>query len=183
MRTLAQHQNIQWAFKNITPYATQYHLACEELFKLMGLFVQRQPDSTEEELAEIRNFRQQTLQLYLTVLDGRSAWAALIQVLRILVDSEEDRLFVVYNNGLSQIFDALSALHTMFHEATACHVTPELVELVQIFQDLLKAVQALRNTATAEVTQVLSRWKVTERLASNVIMHCCTCILRSVVIL
>ena len=38
-RQLAQHQNIQWAFKNITPYYTQYTMACEELFKLMSLFV------------------------------------------------------------------------------------------------------------------------------------------------
>ena len=38
-RQLAQHQNIQWAFKNITPYYTQYTMACEELFKLMALFV------------------------------------------------------------------------------------------------------------------------------------------------
>ena len=38
-RTLANHQNIQWAFKNITPYYTQYTMACEELFKLMTLFI------------------------------------------------------------------------------------------------------------------------------------------------
>jgi ubiquitin carboxyl-terminal hydrolase 34 len=38
-RQLAQHQNIQWAFKNITPYYTQYTMACDELFKLMTLFV------------------------------------------------------------------------------------------------------------------------------------------------
>ena len=38
-RQLAQHQNIQWAFKNITPYYTQYTMACEELFKLMSFFV------------------------------------------------------------------------------------------------------------------------------------------------
>jgi len=168
-RSLAQHQNIQWAFKNITPFATQYHVACEELFKLMALFVQRHPDSTEEELAEIRNFRHHTLQTYLTVLDGRSAWAALIQVLRILVENDDDRLFVVYHNGLSQIFDALVTLHSMYHEATACHVATELVELISIFQSLLKAVHVLRNTTSAEVMQVLSRWKDMPETASRLL--------------
>ena len=115
-RQLAQHQNIQWAFKNITPYTTQYHVASDELFKLMRLFVQRQPDATEEEEAEIRNFRHQTLQLYLSILDGRSSWSTLIAVLKILVESDDDRVFVVYNNGLSLIFDAVNTLHMMFHE-------------------------------------------------------------------
>ena len=38
-RLLAQHQNIQWAFKNIAPYSTQYAAAVDELMKLMQLFV------------------------------------------------------------------------------------------------------------------------------------------------
>jgi hypothetical protein len=38
-RLLAQHQNIQWAFKNIAPYSTQYASAVDELMKLMQLFV------------------------------------------------------------------------------------------------------------------------------------------------
>ena len=94
---------MQWAFKNITPYTTQYTLACEELFKLMALFVQKvQPDldlsegevasdaaeqsdvtsdnSLSERESEVRAFRQQTLQLYLSILDGRTSWNTLIQV-------------------------------------------------------------------------------------------------------
>lgn len=46
----------------------------------MGLFVQKYPDITEEEEQEIVSFRHQTLQLYLTIIDGRSAWSTLIQV-------------------------------------------------------------------------------------------------------
>lgn len=96
-RQLAQHQNLQWAFKNITPYTTQYNLACEELFKLMALFVQKvhsSPDVDQQQLeesekvegcqlereAEIGSFRHQTLQLYLSILDGRTSWNTLIQV-------------------------------------------------------------------------------------------------------
>ena len=62
---------------------------------------------------------------------------------------------MVYNNGLALVFDALNMLHMMFHEATACHVSAELVDIVQIFQDLLKAVRAQRNNA--EISQVLAR--------------------------
>ena len=113
-RQLAQHQNIQWAFKNITPYYTQYTLACEELFKLMSLFVKPFKKAVnvesnncdkelKQELEEISAFRQQTLQLYLTTLDGRTSWNTLIQVLKILVQTNEDRLYVVFNNGLSLV--------------------------------------------------------------------------------
>ena len=76
-------------------------MACEELFKLMALFVQRHPlaiakdekkeqgddddeeetgISAEEEAAEINSFRTQTLQSYLGLLDGRTSWSTLIQV-------------------------------------------------------------------------------------------------------
>jgi ubiquitin carboxyl-terminal hydrolase 34 len=95
-RQLAQHQNLQWAFKNITPYTTQYTLACEELFKLMALFVQKVPAQQEtshaddgdkseacnlaERDSEVITFRHQTLQLYLSILDGRTSWNTLIQV-------------------------------------------------------------------------------------------------------
>ena len=179
-RTLAQHQNIQWAFKNITPFTTQYHMACDELFKLMALFVQKPKcgdDNLEERMVEIRQFRHQTLQLYLSILDGRSSWTTLIQVLRILVDSDEDRIFVVYNNGLSLVYDAINMLHVMYHEATACHITSEIIELVVIFQQLLRAVKNHVNisrsndgkancsssdgnsAAGEDMMQILSRWK------------------------
>jgi ubiquitin carboxyl-terminal hydrolase 34 len=81
-RVLARHQNIQWAFKNITPLTTQYTLACDELFKLMALFAAKpeEGEDTEQQLGEVRQFRQQTLQLYLSFLDGKSSWSTLIQV-------------------------------------------------------------------------------------------------------
>ncbi len=169
-RQLAQHQNIQWAFKNITPYMTHYHVASDELFKLMKLFVQREDDMTEEEEGEIRTFRHQTLQLYLSILDGRSSWSTLISVLKILVETDDDRVLVVYNNGLGLVFDALSSLHMMFHEATACHVTGEIVDLLQIFHDLLKGVRSQRNNT--ELTQVLSRWKDMQDMSGRILTLC-----------
>ena len=155
-RQLAQHQNIQWAFKNITPYYTQYTLACEELFKLMALFVKPFKKPTEpnlnedqkQEIEEIKAFRHQTLQLYLSTLDGRTSWNTLIQVLKILVVNNEDRLFVVFNNGLSLIYEAFNMLQMMFHEATACHVTAELVDILSIFAELIKSVRLQNRVKT-----------------------------------
>ena len=156
-RQLAQHQNIQWAFKNITPYYTQYTMACEELFKLMTLFIKpfKKADGEidKQEKEEIRSFRHQTLQLYLTTLDGRTSWSTLIQVLKILVQTNEDRLFVVFNNGLSLIYEAFNMLQMMFHEATACHVTAELIDLLTIFAELIKAVKLQNRSSSSKSTE------------------------------
>ncbi|KAL5285273.1 USP34 family protein [Megaselia abdita] len=140
-RQLAAHQNLQWAFKNITPHPTQYPAAVEELFKLMSLFAERQPESSEIEQQEINNFRRTTLSAYLSGLDARVSWSTLINALKILVDNDEDRLFVVYNGGIEMCFEALHTLHSMFHEATACHVNGDLMELLT---EMLPLISALR---------------------------------------
>lgn len=129
-RQLAAHQNLQWAFKNITPHPTQYALAVDELFRLMTLFAQRHPDATEAEQREVTIFRRTTLTAYLSGLDARVSWGTLIAALRILVDNDDDRLFVVLNGGITLCFDALHTLHSMYHEATACHVFGDLQELL-----------------------------------------------------
>ncbi|XP_021693762.1 ubiquitin carboxyl-terminal hydrolase 34 [Aedes aegypti] len=129
-RQLAAHQNLQWAFKNITPHPTQYPLAVDELFRLMTLFAQRHPDATEAEQREVTIFRRTTLTAYLSGLDARVSWGTLIAALRILVDNDDDRLFVVLNGGITLCFDALHTLHSMYHEATACHVFGDLQELL-----------------------------------------------------
>ncbi|XP_071450552.1 ubiquitin carboxyl-terminal hydrolase 34 [Hetaerina americana] len=144
-RHLAAHQNIHWAFKNITPYPTQYSTAVEELFKLMQLFVLKRPDSTEQELREIATFRRQTLQLYLEILDGRSCWATLVTALRTLIDNDDDRLFVIYNNGFQILFESLHTLHVMHHEATACHVGGDLQELLAIMLDMARCLRTSRD--------------------------------------
>ena len=79
--------------------------------------------------------------MYLTTLDGRTSWNALISALKILISSNEDRLYIVYNNGLPLISDAFNMLHMMYHEATACHVTAELVQLLTIFHGLIRALR------------------------------------------
>uniref|UniRef100_T1IPZ0 ubiquitinyl hydrolase 1 n=1 Tax=Strigamia maritima TaxID=126957 RepID=T1IPZ0_STRMM len=156
-RQLANHQNIQWAFKNITPYTTQYSAAIDELFKLMRLFVLKYPDSTEQELKDIHTFKRMTLQLYLGILDARSCWTTLITACRILLETNDDRLFLLYNNGLPMMFEAFLTLHVMYHEATACHVVGDLVELLSIVSEILKCARVFRETK--EVKHCLLNWK------------------------
>ena len=59
-------------------------------------------------------------------------------------------MFVVYNNGLNLISESLSLLHMMHHEATACHVTAELTDLLTIYKDLI---QALKQVTVVSLNQ------------------------------
>lgn len=141
-RQLAGHQNLQWAFKNITPHPTQYPQAVDELFKLMALFVTKHPDSTQSDLDQICIFRRQTLTAYISGLDARVSWNTLVSALRILVETDDERLFFVGHGGLTMCFEALLTLHSMYHEATACNVTEDLQDLLR---EIVRLLQALRN--------------------------------------
>lgn len=104
----------------------------------MQIFVTKSSEATDQEIIEINHFKRSTLQLYLQILDGRSNWATMISAFKILIESVEDRIFVVANNGLCLIFEAIHVLHTMHHEATACHVVTEIVELLSILTEILR---------------------------------------------
>jgi ubiquitin carboxyl-terminal hydrolase 34 len=151
------HQNIQWAFKNITPYITQYQMAVQELFKLMKIFVTTHPESTEQEIREITQFKRMTITMYLTSVDVRSSWQTLINALSILVETEDDRIFVLQNNGLSNLFQSFHAMHMMFHEATACHITNELVDLLKIIVSLLKTLA--NNSEQIQLREIKNNWR------------------------
>ncbi|KAH8268179.1 hypothetical protein KR026_001407 [Drosophila bipectinata] len=129
-RQLSQHQNLQWAFKNITPHPTQYASAVDELFKLMALFATRHPDASEQEKLDVTQFRRAVIVAYTSSLDARVSWSTLINALKILVDNEEDRMLVIFNGGIEMCFEALHTLHSMHHEATACHVAGDLFDLL-----------------------------------------------------
>nr|XP_060479486.1 ubiquitin carboxyl-terminal hydrolase 34 [Panthera onca] len=156
-RQLASHQNIQWAFKNLTPHASQYPGAVEELFNLMQLFIAQRPDMREEELEDIKQFKKTTISCYLRCLDGRSCWTTLISAFRILLESDEDRLLVVFNRGLILMTESFNTLHMMYHEATACHVTGDLVELLSIFLSVLKSTRPYLQRK--DVKQALIQWQ------------------------
>ena len=95
----------------------------EELFNLMQLFVVQRADMREEELDDVKQFKKTTINCYLRCLDGRSCWttlirythththlfsqawltaapAVLLSAFRILLETDEDRLLVVFNRGL-----------------------------------------------------------------------------------
>ncbi|XP_033107296.1 ubiquitin carboxyl-terminal hydrolase 34-like [Anneissia japonica] len=159
-RTLACQQNLQWAFEHLTPHANQYPTVVEELFKLMELFVEKRPGTTEQELQQIKEFKRQTLHMYLKCLEKNSCWTTIISVFRILVENKEDHLLVIQNHGLSRLYDAFNTVHLMYHEATACHVTGDLVELLSIILLVLKCAKA--HSDDNEICQSLIMWQ--ERL-------------------
>ncbi|XP_018562913.1 ubiquitin carboxyl-terminal hydrolase 34 [Anoplophora glabripennis] len=148
-RNLSLHQNLQWAFKNITPHPTQYPQAVEELFKLMQLMVMKHPDATESEQRDIYAFRKTTLMTYLQCLDGRTSWGTLISAFRILLESNDDKLYVVYNGGLQIVFESFQNLHVMLHEATACHVCGDMLDILTIMQDLMQCIRMYRDNKDA----------------------------------
>ncbi|XP_066257421.1 ubiquitin carboxyl-terminal hydrolase puf [Euwallacea similis] len=148
-RNLANHQNLQWAFKNITPHPTQYPQAVEELFKLMQIIVMKHPDISEADQREIFAFKRTTLTTYLTCLDGRTSWGTLISAFRFLVETDEDKFYVVYNGGMQIVFECFQNLHVMLHEATACHVVGDMLDILQILLDLMHCIRTYRETKDA----------------------------------
>lgn len=80
----------------------------------MRLFVTKYSDASEAELREIHQFKRTTLRLYLGVLDARACWATLINVLRILVETTDDRIFVIYNGGLPLLFQVFFIFIILF---------------------------------------------------------------------
>lgn len=157
-RQLAVHQNIMWAFKNITPYYTQYQTAVNELFKLMRLFIVVTPDTTESELEEIKQFKRSTLLVYLNQIDPRSCWTTTITAFSILLENDEDRIFTILNNGINCLFQSFNILFIMFHEATACHITNEIVDILRIISSLLSTL--FKNLESQpRLKEYYSKWK------------------------
>ncbi|MGH0141434.1 UNVERIFIED_CONTAM: hypothetical protein FKN15_009228 [Acipenser sinensis] len=107
-RQLASHQNIQWAFKNLTPHASsgrafQSHAAvCRSAFR-----------HARGGVGGYKAVQENNNQLLSALL----RWAFL----------------------LDYPYQSFNTLHMMYHEATACHVTGDLVELLSIFLSVLKA--------------------------------------------
>ncbi|XP_078001097.1 ubiquitin carboxyl-terminal hydrolase 34-like isoform X2 [Glandiceps talaboti] len=166
-RQLAGHQNLQWAFKNLTPYASQYPTAVDELFRLMKLFVAKRSGMNEQELQEISNFKRATLLCYVECLERTSCWTTLISAFRILIEDNRDRFVVICNHGLSRLTDAFNTLHMMYHEATACHVLGDLIELLAITRSVFKCARVYSEVK--EVKQALYNWKERMDLARKLL--------------
>uniref|UniRef100_A0A3B5M3R9 Ubiquitin carboxyl-terminal hydrolase 34 n=1 Tax=Xiphophorus couchianus TaxID=32473 RepID=A0A3B5M3R9_9TELE len=76
---------------------------------------------------------------------------------RVLLENDEDRLLVVFNRGLILMTESFNTLHMMYHEATACHVTGDLVELLSIFLSVLKSTRPYLQRK--DVKQALIQWQ------------------------
>lgn len=68
---------------------------------------------------------------------------------RILVESNDDKLYIIYNGGMQIAFESFQNLHVMLHEATACHITGELLEVLCLALDLVRSVRVLREQKEA----------------------------------
>ncbi|XP_076442216.1 ubiquitin carboxyl-terminal hydrolase 34-like isoform X2 [Babylonia areolata] len=167
-RQLALHQNIQWAFKNITPYPSQYTHAVDELYKIMRLMSARYADSTDEELRQVSTFRRSTILMYNRDLEARTHWQTLIAAFKILVETQEEQLLLLYNNGLTTLSESFITLHVMYHEATACHVTNEITDLLTLLNQCLRTVRecsekkgdwSAKAQCASEMKSITMNWK------------------------
>jgi len=152
---LANHRNMTWAFKHLTPRINQYPQAVDELFILLGLFTNQKQSHDNPEA--IRSFRTKALALFSTEIDGQSAWTTLISAYKILLQSEEDFLVVATNKGLRTLSEALFTLFVMYYEATACNVEDDITEVLQIFSNVLSCCLKFRDRQ--DVTRGFLCWK------------------------
>lgn len=68
------------------------------------------------------------------------------------MDNDDDRMLVIFNGGIEMCFEALHTLHSMHHEATACHVAGDLLDLLGEMV-LLLATLRLRTDNPAQKKQ------------------------------
>ncbi|KAK6998655.1 ubiquitin carboxyl-terminal hydrolase 34-like isoform X2, partial [Biomphalaria glabrata] len=167
MRSLANHQNLQWAFKNILPYPHQYVQATEELMLMMKMMAERKREHTPEEAAAVENFRKSTLVMSIQSLDPRVMWQTLCSMFKILVITPDDYMTLLYQNGLSVLSQSFAIIYTMFHEATACHMNSDLIDVLQLIHSLLIA--AKDGERKAEIRTMISQWKERNDVAKKLL--------------
>ncbi|KAH9519588.1 Ubiquitin carboxyl-terminal hydrolase 34 [Bulinus truncatus] len=161
MRSLANHQNLQWAFKNILPYPHQYVQATEELMMMMKMMAERKRDHTPEEAAAVESFRKTTLMLCIQGLDPRVMWQTLCSssLVKIAITPFQITLFV--------LFQSFAIIYTMFHEATACHMNSDLIDVLQLINSLLMA--AKDGERKAEIRSMINQWKERNDVAKKLL--------------
>lgn len=69
------------------------------------MFIKKYPDSTDQEIIEINQYKQETIQLYVSHLDGKTGWGTLIPVSKILLENDDDKLYFILNRGLEMCFE------------------------------------------------------------------------------
>jgi len=101
-------------------------------------------------LAEIRSFRSQTLQLFLSMLDGRSSWATLISVLRILIGNQNLHILSGW-----EVEELIVLGGKAIHSFNSCNSFIQFIETSPENQIFTSSISSL-NTGTASV-----RWPKT----------------------
>lgn len=75
---------------------------------------------------------------FLTVM---AVFCCLHRVFKILVDTPEDRMLVLQRGGLNMLHEAFNTVHMMHHEATACHVASDIVDILRLVLHLLRTLK------------------------------------------
>ena len=97
-------------------------------------------------------------------------WCGVVRVLRILLEDDYDRLQLLHSGGLRMLQMSFHTIYLMHHEATACHVTDELQEILGIVAGVLKTV---RN----KFSDKQSEYDTTPRL--SLASHCLVIVYRA----
>jgi len=156
-KTLSMHANIAWAFEHLIPRANHYGQAVEELLQLIRLFSGLNY-KTEEDIVVAIRFRRKAIELFCGCMDGGHTWTTFVNILKLLIDSEEDCIHVAACNGLNPLGEAFSTLFLMYHEATACNVTPDIMEVTNLLHTIVSCCHTHSET-NAKAFNALQGWK------------------------
>ena len=63
--------------------------------------------------------------------------------LKVLVESNDDRYVVLQEGGVSSLIEAFLTVHAMHHEATACHVAGDIVDILTLITSIFKVTRLL----------------------------------------
>lgn len=149
LRFLGKHTNMHWAFKNISPYYHHYPSAVNEMLRLLQLFVVPPHfDCNEDDYEAILKLKRSILKIYLGSVDPKVSWHSLIKVFKMVISMPEDYLYVLTNGGLAVVMKAFLSLKQMFHEATACNINSELVEVLRLIGSLLSPLAEVQASGT-----------------------------------
>lgn len=156
-KSLSVHPNISWAFEHLIPRANHYAQTVDELLQLIRLFSGSNYTSKEDIAFSIK-FRRKSIELFCGCMDGGHAWTTLVNILKLLIESEEDCIHVASSNGLNSLGEAFSTLHLMYHEATACNVTPDIIEVVNLMHTVVGCCHNNSENST-KACKALEEWK------------------------
>ncbi|XP_062502356.1 ubiquitin carboxyl-terminal hydrolase 34-like isoform X2 [Corticium candelabrum] len=162
---LALHTNTDFAFKHFLSSPNVYPDISDELFLLLEIFAMRRGGSSSVETAEsATQFRKHIIPLFLHNVDGQN-WAIWLKLFGVILHTSDDVMIFIAHDGLTTVTEAFGMLQQMYHEATACNVVAELLDLLNMVARLLKVVRRIEQTNTQETRSALEKWAKRMQLA------------------